>query len=154
MNDKLISRASEILASRAIGDYVEGNTGYYSTLALIDFDGYPTTTTISFSKSEGIRSLAFCTSLESNAAKRAQKNNRASVCVNSDGYHISLVGTIEILTDLPTKQEMWYGGLEEYFTGPEDPNFCVLRFTTERYNILIFELGEEEFDTGKLTGES
>jgi general stress protein 26 len=32
---------------------------------------------------------------------------------------------------------MWYPGLEQNFSGPDDPDYCVLRFETERYNLLI-----------------
>ena len=151
MNKNLITRAEEILASRAIGGgYVEGKTGYFSSIAQIDLDDYPTITTMSFSKADGIRSLSYCTTLDSNAAKRAQKNNRACVNVNSDLYHISLVGTLEILTDPAVKKEMWYTGCEEHFSGPDDPNMCVLHFTTERYNILIMENDDYDFDVGRL----
>ncbi|GHU96474.1 hypothetical protein FACS1894208_11130 [Clostridia bacterium] len=41
------------------------------------------------------------------------------------------------MTDLAVKQEMWYDGLEEHFSGADDPNFCVLRFVTNRYNLLV-----------------
>ena len=150
MNKKLISRASEILELRAIGGYVEGKTGYYSSVALIDLDGYPSISTISISKADGIRTLYYITSIDSNAVKRIQKDNRGCVNLNSDLYHISLVGTFEVLTDLPTKKEMWYDGAQEHFSGPEDPNLCILRFTTERYNILIMENDDYEFDAGKL----
>ena len=47
------------------------------------------------------------------------------------------VGTIEVLTDPVVKKEMWYGGLVNHFNGPEDPNYCVLHFKTERYNLLV-----------------
>ena len=47
------------------------------------------------------------------------------------------LGTIEILTDAEIKKDMWYKGLENHFNGPEDPNYCVLRFKTNRYNLLI-----------------
>ena len=151
MNTKLITRAGEIISSRALGNYAEGNSGYYSSLALIDFDGYPTVSTLSISKADGVRTLYYITSLDSNAAKRAKNNNRASVCINADLYHISLVGTIEVLTDLPTKNEMWYSGAEEHFSGPDDPNLCILRFTTERYNILIMENDDYDFEVGKIT---
>ena len=150
MNKKLISRAGEIIKSRAIGDYIEGNTGYYSSVALIDFDGFPTISTISISKADGIKTLFYITSLDSNAVKRIQKNNRACVNINSDLYHISLVGTFEVFTDLQTKQDMWYDGAKEHFSGPDDPNLCILRFTTERYNILIMENDDYEFDAGNI----
>lgn len=136
MSNELITRASEIIKSRTLqggGDYSQ----FYSTLALIDLDGYPAATTMSISKPDGIRQLFFTTSLDSNVVKRIQKCSRAAVCVNSAEYHISLTGNIEVLTDPQTKQEMWYNELSHYFTGASDPNFCVLRFNTERYNLFI-----------------
>jgi len=135
MNEQVIARAEEMLAGRATKE--QG----HCVLALIDLDGYPTAATISPSRIDGIRRITFCTGLGSNWAKRIEQCNRASVCFNSgeEQYNITLVGTIEVLTDLATKQEMWYDGMGYYFKGPEDPNFCVLRFTTERYSLMLNE---------------
>jgi hypothetical protein len=44
-----------------------------------------------------------------------------------------------VLTDIETKKEMWYEGMGYYFKGPEDPNFCVLRFKTQRYSLMLNE---------------
>ena len=132
MNEKVIARAAEIVAKKC------GNAGY-CTLALIDIDGYPTAATISVSKAEGIQWITFCTGLGSNWAKRIEKCNRASVCFNAAEYNITLVGTIEVLSDLSTKKEMWYEGMGYYFSGPEDPGFCVLRFKTQRYSLMMNE---------------
>jgi general stress protein 26 len=41
---------------------------------------------------------------------------------------------------------MWYEQLEGQFSGPEDENYCVLKFTTERYNISF----DFEVESGKL----
>ncbi len=130
MDKEIIKKAGEI---------VEKNTGEltYCVLSLIDLDGYPTASTITASKAEGIKWITFCTGLGGTRTNRISKNNRASVCLNSDDYNITLVGTIDILTDLEIKKEMWYEGLTNHFSGPEDPNFCVLRFNTERYNLFI-----------------
>ncbi len=118
---------------------IEKNSGEdtYCALGLIDYDGSPTISTITASKSDGINWITFCTGLNSRKSKRINQCNRASVCFNSDGYNITLVGTIEIITDLEIKKEMWYGGLINHFSGPDDPNYCVLRFTTERYNLFV-----------------
>jgi general stress protein 26 len=105
-------------------------------LSLIDNDGYPTTSTISVSKAEGINWITFCTGLGNNKTKRIEKCNRASVCFDAIDHNITLVGTIEVLTDPKIKKEMWYNGLENHFNGPDDPNYCVLRFRTNRYNLL------------------
>lgn len=132
MNEEIIARAAEIVAKKTGG----GNEGY-CVLTLIDNDGYPTASTISASKADGINWITFGTGLGSNKTNRIEKCNRASVCFNAVDHNITLVGTIEILTDPDIKKEMWYNGLENHFSGPEDPNYCVLRFKTERYNLLV-----------------
>lgn len=130
MNIEVIRRASEI---------IQQNTGEetYCVLALHDLDGYPTASTITASKAHGIDWITFCTGLGGTKSNRINRCNQASVCFNSEDYNITLVGTIEIETDLDVKKEMWYGGLVNHFKGPEDPNYCVLRFRTERYNLLV-----------------
>jgi general stress protein 26 len=132
MNDEIITRAGEIIAKKTGG----GNEGY-CVLALMDINGYPTASAISVSKADGIKWITFCAGLSSNKANRIKKCNRAGVCFAAIDHNITLVGTIEILTDMATKKEMWYEGLEGHFSGPDDPNYCVLRFTTERYNLLV-----------------
>ncbi len=132
MNTEIIARAGEIVASKTGG----GNEGY-CVLALIDKDGFPTASTISVSKADGINWITFCTGLGSNKTKRIETCNRASVCFDSIDHNITLVGTIEVLTDPEIKKEMWYKGLEGHFNGPEDPDYCVLRFRTDRYNLLV-----------------
>ena len=146
MNEEIITRAEKILANRATKE--QG----YCVLALIDTDGYPTAATISPSKIDGIRRVTFCTGIDSNWAKRIEKCNRASVCFNSgsEQYNITLVGTIEVLTDLETKQEMWFDGMGWYFKGPEDPNFCVLQFVTQRYSLMLDESDANDSARGTL----
>lgn len=130
MNQEIITRAGEI---------VQKNTGEetYCALALIDLDGYPTVSTITGSKAEGINWITFCTGLGGTRTNRINKCNQASVCFNANDYNITLVGTMKIETDPEVKKEMWYEGLRNHFNGPEDPNYCVLRFTTQRYNLLV-----------------
>jgi len=132
MNEEIIARAGEIVAKKTGG----GNDGY-CVLALIDQNGYPTASTISASKADGINWITFCAGLGSDKTNRIEKCNRASVCFDAIDYNITLVGTIEILTDPDSKKEMWYDGLVNHFSGPEDLGYCVLRFKTERYNLLV-----------------
>jgi len=129
MNAEIIKKA---------GDIVKGHTGEagYCVLSLIDLDGCPTASTITPAKADGIRWLAFCTGFGTKT-ERIRRCGRACVCINSPGYNITLKGTIEIRTDPEIKAEMWYDGLKNHFTGPDDPGYCVLRFQTESYNLLI-----------------
>ena len=130
MNEEIIVKAGEI---------IEKNTGMgtHCVLAQIDLDGYPTAATITASKADGINWITFCTGLGAAKSNRIRNCNLTSVCFNSGEYNISLVGTMEIITDPEVKREMWYGGLTNHFSGPEDPDYCVLRFKTLRYNLLV-----------------
>jgi len=149
MNKKAIAKAEEIIKSKT----AEENMGVGVALSLLDHEGYPTTSTLSISKAEGIRQITFGVSLDSNKAKRAKENSHACVCIFDDDYengayyNITLVGDVEVVTDAQMKKETWYSGLEEHFQGgADDPNYCVLKFTTKRYNLWVDV--EEEAATG------
>jgi len=129
MDQKIVEKAIEIISAERLD----------SIMALIDIDGYPTASTITVSKNNGIKWLTFCTGLGSNKTKRIDLCNRASICFSSDEplYNITLIGKIEVITDSEIKKEMWYDGLDNHFSGPEDKNYCVLKFVTERYKLFI-----------------
>lgn len=135
MNKKetILARAAEIIAKRT----VRHDKDSYGTLITIDPDGSPVPTTISPSRSEGINWITFCTGRGAPSPVRLGRNNKAAVCLNSPTYHISLTGTAEVCTDMETCREMWYEGLANHFSGPDDPNLCVIRFTTRRYSLFI-----------------
>lgn len=137
MSQELIEKAGEIIRQNTT-PFMKDDPGPFCVLATIDENGYPKASTITPAKSEGIRWIAFCTGLGSGKSKRIEKCNRAGVCFNTGGaFNISLMGTVEILTDAKTKHEYWYDGLENHFSGPDDPGFCVLMFRTDRYSLMI-----------------
>jgi len=135
MNQEIIAKAGEIISVKT--GYIGNGMGGYAALALMDENGYPTASTLTIAKADGIKWLTFNTSLGRDSVKRINKCNRASVCVNSSEYNITLVGTVEILTDPDTKKDMWFPVMEGQWSGPDDPEFCVLRFTTERYSLFV-----------------
>jgi len=129
MNNEIITKAGEFIASQR--DCI---------LALIDTDGYPTAARITPSKTEGIERIFIGNNIDSNWANRAGNCNRASICYSSDRpeCNVTLVGTIEVLTtDLELKKEMWSEWMSTYYSGPEDPKYCVLRFTAQRYSLFL-----------------
>ena len=144
MNQEIISKAGEIIAKNTT--HGKPYQGQYCVLALIDLEGYPTSSVITPSKADGIKWVTFCTGFASDKTERIAKCNRASVCFGSAEYNISLVGEIEVLSDADTKRDMWYDGLENHFTGPDDPNYCVLKFKTKRYNLFV----DWQQDAGRL----
>lgn len=135
MREEIIKRAEEIIRENT-AEHAQGEP--YCVLALIDENGYPTASTITPAKAEGIRKIDFLTGTQSNKAKRILACSRASVCFNTGGkYNITLVGRIKVVEDLAVKQALWYAGMANHFSGPEDPACCALCFETERYNLFV-----------------
>ena len=135
MSQAIITRAGEVIASKA--NYVGGGMEGYAVLSLMDENGYPTASALTIAKADGIHWMTFATSPDSNKARRIAVCNRASVCIATSEYNITLVGTVEIVTDAATKQSSWFEPMTHMWSGPDDPNFYVLRFRTERYNLFF-----------------
>ncbi|WDV46322.1 pyridoxamine 5'-phosphate oxidase family protein [Clostridiaceae bacterium M8S5] len=46
---------------------------------------------------------------------------------------LCLIGDIQVHHDLETKKLLWVEGFERYYPkGIEDPDYCVLKFTTKK----------------------
>lgn len=131
MNQDILAKINEIVEQNTVKHGVfKGET---CVISLIDEDKFPTMSTITPSKCDGMNWITFGTLLDHNRAKRAVANNKASVCFSSNAYCVNLVGEVEVITCPAVKRAMWYDGLSGFFTGPEDPSYCVLKFTTKRY---------------------
>jgi len=141
MSQEVIKRASELINS--ITEYKLGGMEGYAALSLIDDNGYPSATTFCITKADGINWLTFNTALDRPYAERINKNNKACVCINSSSYTINLVGTVEACTDMETKKENWFTFFDDtdHWTGIDDPNLLILRFTTQRYTITFADDG-------------
>jgi len=144
MSQAIINKASALIYSKA--DYIGGGMDGYVVLSLIDEKtGYPVSSTITISKADGINWMSFLgDAKESNKAKRIANCNKACVCLASNEYNITLVGTIETITDLEGKKQHWQDTFTTHHGAPEDPNYCAWKFHTETYNIWFFEDGDNE----------
>jgi len=58
-------------------------------------------------------------------------NGGVSTMETAESY-VQVEGKAEVLTDAATKQSAWNDMLKPYFTGPDDPNFCVVKVTPSR----------------------
>lgn len=136
MNLEYLKKADALISRHTVHDG-DASCLINCALGMTDFDGSPTVSPITASRADGIKTVYFCTGLSSNKVKRLSADNRASICLFSAEHHLTLVGTLEVLTDAATKERMWYAPLGQHFSGPDDANYCVLKFTTTRYNLLI-----------------
>ena len=144
MNQETIAKAGEIINARTgyIGDGMKG----YATVTTIDESNYPSSTTMSISKADGINWMTFNSGANASPVKRIAKNNKACVCLSSSDYHINLVGTFEILDDIKSKKDNWQEPLTEYYANVDEAieqGLMPIKFTTRRYNIYIVD-GELE----------
>jgi len=129
-NQEALKRANEVINSRK--DYIGGGMEGYVVLSLINEDGYPTSSTVTISKANGVSWMTFIGAIGGNKSRRIAKNNKASVCLASSEYNITLVGTMEIITDLDVKKEHWQNNA---YADWQNPQYCILRFNAESYNI-------------------
>ncbi|MDP8258319.1 MAG: pyridoxamine 5'-phosphate oxidase family protein [Candidatus Aadella gelida] len=63
-----------------------------------------------------------------------KNNNRVNVVFGADSQdftlpYVNVNGQAEILTDKESKEKCWCEMLEQFFSGPDDPNYVVIRIT-------------------------
>ena len=119
----------------------------YAGFGVIDESGYPSVSAISLCNPETISELYFITTIDSNKAKRLQKNNKASICCYTEMNNLTLVGKTEIIIDQETKSKYWQDWAihahDIYLEGETDPTYCIIKFTTQRVSLWIDEEGAE-----------
>ena len=136
MNTKLLEKANEMI-----------KTFTYASFGVIDENGCPSASAVSLINPENISELYFTTTMDSNKAKRLQKNNKVGINCCTNMNTITLVGEAEIFSDQETKSKYWQNwvelGADVYPDGVSDPNYCFIRFTTKRVSLWIDEEGAE-----------
>ena len=144
---KILTRASEVINSKT--DYIGDGMGGHAVMSLIDENGYPTSATMTISKADGVNWISFLTDTHGVKTQRIAKSNKACVCLPSSEYHISLVGTIDVITDPSVKKEHWQDVVKNHYGSDwNDPNWCVLMFKAEHYN--LFFASDDTVAKGKL----
>lgn len=128
--ENILTEAVKFMASNS-------GVGTYCILSQKELDGTLTSSPITAAKINGMEEVFFGTGLGSNKVARITADPRVSVCFASDDGYVTLNGIMEVLIDPKVKKAVWYEGLENHFTGPEDAGYCVLRLTTREYKMMI-----------------
>ncbi len=103
----------------------------------IDDNGFPNAKAMFIAKQEGIQNLWFSTNVSASRTQQWLEQSKASLYFfDSNKINgLMLVGNMEIYTDNETKQAFWKQGDELYYPlGPTDPDYCIMRFTTNEGN--------------------
>jgi general stress protein 26 len=119
--------------AKTIGNLIDHAT--VSIIGSVDDDGYPNTKAmLPPRKRVGIKQIYFTTNLSSMRVKQYADNPKACVYFFDKGFYrgVMLRGTMTVLKDSRSKKMIWQDGDELYYKeGVTDPDYCVLRFTTQ-----------------------
>lgn len=103
-------------------------------IASVDEQGFPNMKAMFVPRKIDGNSFYFTTNTSSLRSQQYMKNPKASIYFFNKGRFryegIMLIGTMEVLQDSATKQEIWRPGDTMYYKqGVSDPDYCVLKFT-------------------------
>ena len=97
-------------------------------------DGYPNIKAMIKMENEGLKTIWFSTNTSSKRVAQLKRDSKVCVYfVDMDQWKgLMLVGTIEVLQDVESRQRLWRPGYEKYYPlGVTDPDYSVLRFTAQ-----------------------
>lgn len=104
-------------------------------ISSIDKDGYPNTKAmLNPRKRNGIKEIYLTTNTSSRKVESFKNNSKACLyfCDKRFFRGFMLKGTVEVLEDQDSKNMIWkFGDTLYYPKGVTDPDYCVLKFTTE-----------------------
>lgn len=99
--------------------------------------GYPWIKAMLKMEAEGLKTVWFSTNTSSKRVAQFRADPRSSVYFVdfAERKGLMLVGEMELLTDPESKERLWRDGYEMYYPlGLDDPDYTVLRFSTQTVN--------------------
>ena len=101
----------------------------------VDGEGFPNLKAmLKPRETDGIKTFYFTTNTSSMRVKQYRSNPRSAIYFYDARFFrgVMLKGMMEVLEDQKTKDIIWRDGDEMYYPkGVADPDYCVLKFTTE-----------------------
>ena len=97
-------------------------------------DGYPNIKAMIKAENQGLKTIWFSTNTSSKRVAQLRRDPRASVYFvdMQQWMGVMLVGKMELLQDMTSRQRLWSPGCERYYPlGVTDPDYTVLRFTAQ-----------------------
>jgi len=119
---------------QTIGNLIDKQKNAF--IASVDTDGFPNMKAmLSPRKRNGLKEIWFSTNTSSMRVAQYRENPKASVyfCDRRFFRGVQLIGTMEVLEDAATKEELWETGDTMYYPkGVTDPDYCALKFTAKK----------------------
>lgn len=118
---------------KTIGNLID-NQGV-SFIASVAEDGFPNLKAmLPPRKRQGIKEFYFTTNTSSMRVMQYRQNCKAAIYFYDKRFFrgVMLVGAMEVLEDSASKELIWHEGDTMYYPqGITDPDYCVLKFTTQ-----------------------
>jgi len=125
-------------------------------IASVDEAGYPCCKAMLAPRvRNGLRIFYFTTNTSSQHAAHYRSHPKASAyfCDESNFRGVLLRGTMTVCEDQTTKDLIWRSGDTQYYPlGPDDPDYCVLRFEAEQARFYC-DLRSQELELAPLRPE-
>jgi len=102
-------------------------------LGTVAKDGFPEIRAMLKSGNDVLKTIWFTTNTSSRKVRQIQDDPRACIYFADKAHFkgLRLIGNAEILLDPASKRQQWQPWFEQYYKGPEDPDYALVRFTTE-----------------------
>jgi len=73
----------------------------------------------------------FCTHLQTKKVAQIRKNQNVHISLGAQNletakHWLQVEGVAEVSTDKTERHSFWFEELKNYFSGPDDPNYCVV----------------------------
>ena len=99
-------------------------------VATITEDGKPWVRYV-MGKADKDLAFRFCTHINSRKVAQIRKNPDAHISLGvssleTAGNWVQVQGAAEVSTDRTELDSFWFDDLNNYFSGPDDPNYCVI----------------------------
>lgn len=108
------------------------------TLASVNTDGFPRPVPLDKIFSVGCNEVWIVTAADSEKVKDFNINSKAGLSYSFYGDSVALRGTVEVITDDETRNQMWQEYFKNYFPlGPKDPNYVLVHFIGKEATIWI-----------------
>jgi general stress protein 26 len=97
-------------------------------------EGYPNIKAMIKMENEGLNRIWLSTNTSSKRVSQLVRDSKACIYfVDLEQWMgLMLVGDVEVLQDMESRQRLWREGFEKYYPlGVTDPDYCVLCFTAQ-----------------------
>jgi general stress protein 26 len=110
-----------------------------SIISSVDESGFPNTKAmLPPRKREKLKNFYFTTNTSSMRVKQYNANSKACIYFFDKRFFrgVMMIGRMDVLTDQKTKEMIWQDSDTMYYPlGVTDPDYCVLKFTSEKMRI-------------------